>query len=409
MYKKHIFVVVAALQAFLFVNTANAQVRNSVYSMFGVGELFDNSLGVNRSLGGTGIAFQSGTSINYLNPASYLGIAPNSYIMEVGVYGMYDKSENSNSVETEKDINFSYWSVSAYLANWWASSLGILPFSFIEYKINTTGKIEGELTSFEKTFTGSGGLSRIYLGNSFKIYKGLAAGFNTSYIVGPITQTESASINSSLAGYELKNKRAVNAIYLDYGLQYSLSRNDWLYTIGAIYGASRKLSTIDDLELTSNGSTTSLDENERLAISIPQKFGLGISVKKDAMRAGLDYEWEDWSTIRFSNPNFNTKNSSRFSIGVEFSPGQKKEGSKSLSYRLGANYKSSYLEIDNTPINSMTVSVGVGIPYDVVNLNVSVEYGQEGTLNNGLIKNSYWVLYVGMSLHQFWATISSED
>jgi hypothetical protein len=409
MYKKHIVVVATALFAFIFVDSAKTQVRNSVYSMFGVGELLDNSLGVNRSLGGTGIAFQSGRSVNYLNPASYLGIPPNSFIMELAVYGMYNKSENRNSFQTEKDINFSYWSASAYFATWWAFSFGILPFSFIDYEMKSTGEIGGELTSFEKTFIGSGGLSRVYLGNSFKIYKGLAAGLNASYIVGPITQMESASINNSLAGYELKNERTVNAMYLDYGLQYSVSRNDWLYTIGVIYGASKELNTTDDVELTSNGITTSLDQNERLAIRIPQKLGLGISVKKDVFRAGLDYEWENWSTIRFSNPNFDTKNSNRYSIGAEFSPGREDGWPKSLSYRLGANYKNAYLEIDNTPISSMGVSVGVGIPYDAISLNVSIEYGEEGTLSKGLIKNSYWVFYLGVSLHEFWSTIPSED
>ena len=68
--------------------------KNSVYSMFGVGQIIDNSFGINKSLGGTGIAFQSGSSVNYLNPASYLGIPPNSFILEIGVYGIYNKSEN---------------------------------------------------------------------------------------------------------------------------------------------------------------------------------------------------------------------------------------------------------------------------------------------------------------------------
>ena len=44
--------------------------------------------------------------------------------------------------------------------------------------MNSNDEIEGEFTSFEKNFKGTGGLSRVYLGNSFKIYKGLAVGFN---------------------------------------------------------------------------------------------------------------------------------------------------------------------------------------------------------------------------------------
>jgi len=74
MNKKHIGVIITAFVIFLFTNSLKAQARKSVYSMFGVGQIIDNSFGVNKSLGGTGIAFQSGREINYINPASYIGI-----------------------------------------------------------------------------------------------------------------------------------------------------------------------------------------------------------------------------------------------------------------------------------------------------------------------------------------------
>ena len=60
-------------------NSLFAQAVNSIYSMYGVGLTIDNNFGVNRAMGGTGIAFQSGRSVNYSNPASYLGIFPNSW------------------------------------------------------------------------------------------------------------------------------------------------------------------------------------------------------------------------------------------------------------------------------------------------------------------------------------------
>jgi hypothetical protein len=378
--------------------------------MFGVGQIIDNSFGINKSLGGTGIAFQSGRSINYLNPASYLGIFPNSFNMELGVYGIYNKSENENTSQTNANINFSYFSANLYITNWWAFSLGIVPFSFVDYEINSSDEIEGEFTSFEKNFKGTGGLNRIYLGNSFNIYEGLSFGFNASYIFGHITQTETAASNSGFTEYELKNELTAYSFYLDYGLQYSISNNEWLYTIGLIYGADTRLTTKDDLEFIYNGINSSLDQDEQSDIRIPQKYGLGISVRKgNNFRAGFDYEWKNWSNISFSNPNLDTKNSNRFSVGVEYSPSQKKTDSwiKSLFYRLGANYKNSYMEIDNTGINSLGINLGVGIPYDETSIiNIAVEYGEEGTLAKGLIKNSYWQLYLNISLHELWSKLS---
>lgn len=395
---------------FTFVNPLNAQVKNSVYSMFGIGQLNDNSFGINKSLGGTGIAFQSGRSINYLNPASYLGIFPNSFNMEIGAYSIYNKSENKSTAQTDRDINFSYFSASFYFADWWASSFGIVPFSSVDYEINSTDEIGGEITSLEKNFKGSGGLNRIYWGNSFKVYEGLSVGLNASYIFGPITQTETAESNSNFLGYELKNERTAQSFYLDYGMQYSINSNDWLYTVGFIYGASKKLTTTDEIEFTYSGVTSQLEKEELLNIKIPRKFGIGIAVKKNNnFRAGFDYELGTWSNINFSNPNLDTKNSNRFSIGIEYSPGEDRTDEswfRGFFYRLGANYKNSYLKIDNTPINSMGISLGIGIPYDKINtINLTLEYGEEGTLNKGLIKNKYWMLYTNISFYELWSTL----
>jgi len=405
--KKKSAVIIFAL-ALMFNGTSPAQVKSSIYSMFGVGELTDNNYGVNRALGGTGIAFQTGRSVNYLNPASYLGIQPNSYLMEIGVYGLVTRSKTNKQSLTDKDINFGYFSASLYMYDWWAGSIGIVPFSSIDYKIKSTGSIEGELTTFDKSYEGNGGLNRIYIGNSFKVYKGLALGFNLSYVFGPISQTETASSSGSFTGYTITNDRNVHGLYLDYGLQYLYNNNDWLYTFGFTYGANTKLNSTDEKDFIYNSETVSLDQDALTDIRVPQKFGFGLSAKKgNNFRAGIDYEYGNWSSIDFSNPNYSTTNSNRFSLGIEYKPGDDKSENKwyeTLYYRLGANYKDSYLRIDNTRISTMGVSAGFGIPYDKNSMiNISAEYGKEGTLDKGLIRNDYLMVYFNISLYEFWA------
>jgi hypothetical protein len=399
---------------FINISSLNAQVKNSVYSMFGIGKLSDNSFGVNRSLGGTGIAFQSGRSINFINPASYIGIFPGSINMELGVYGIYGKSENNETFQEDGDVNFSYFATGIYCNKWWVLSLGLVPFSSVDYEINTINEIGGELNSIKTKFTGDGGLNRVYFGNSFNIFDGLSVGINASYVFGHITQTETASGSGSFSGYEIKNERSAQSLYLDYGIQYSIPVDTWLCTIGLIYGANKKLNTADNLEFIYNGTTNALEQDEQLDIKIPQKFGFGISFKRgNNFRGGIDYELGNWSSINFSNQNLDTKNNSRFSVGIEFSPTNNRQDESwfnSLFYRLGANYKNSYLKIDNTPIDSKGINLGIGIPYDKSSIiNFAIEYGEEGTLNKGLIKNSYWMFYINISLYEFWSTITPRD
>jgi long-subunit fatty acid transport protein len=187
-------------------------------------------------------------------------------------------------------------------------------------------------------------------------------------------------------------------------LQYSYHNSDWIYTIGLIYGANTGLNSTDKLEFTHNEITSSLEQDEQGAITIPEKFGIGFSVnKKNNFRVGFDYKWNKWSNITFANPNIDVKNSNRYSIGVEYTPGKKEKMSKRVSYRLGANYKNSFLEIGNTQINSMAINLGLGIPYNAKdNINFSMEYGEEGTLKNALVKSNYLMFYLNFSLHEFW-------
>jgi len=387
----------------------DAQVIKSPYSIFGVGELVDNNLGMNRSLAGTGIAFKSHRSINYLNPASYLGIPANSLILELGLYGFQSNSQQKNLYQTHRDINVSYTSVSLYLADRWALSLGILPFSRVDYKIKSTDIIGSELTSYEKTYTGSGGLRRFYVGNSFGVFGDLAVGFDLSYIGGTVTGTETASGNNRLADYALTNILTISTGYLDYGLQYSVSDHDWQYTFGAVYGASIQTYVSNEAQLTSGDSTTSLQESDSPTLKIPQKFGIGIAARSPSFRLGVDYEWEDWSALRFSNPHFRTRNSNRCSLGLEYSPARADSRSVIFSYRFGANYKFSHLYVDGTSINSWGVTLGIGIPFQTININASIEYGEVGTLTNGLIKSRYWMFYVSFSLSEIWSQPQSED
>lgn len=408
---KHIITILVLLFTFISSNSAYAQVRRSVYSMFGIGQLIDHSFGTNKSLGGTGIAFQSGRSINYLNPASYLGMSPNSFNMELGIYGIYTKSQSENTSQTAADGNISYFSANAYLADWWGFSFGIVPYSSIDYQVILSDEIGGELTSFNKYYNGSGGLNRIYFGNSFSLYKGLAVGFNATAIFGPITQTEKTVDDDSFIEYELINQRTASGFYLDYGLQYSINHKNWAYTLGLIYGPGKFLKTTEKIEFTYNDITSELEENNEGDLYIPPKFGLGIAAKKgDNFRVGFDYEWKNWSNISFSDANFKTRNSNRFSTGLEYSPVKKSPWFKKLYYRFGANYKSSYLKIKNTPIDSKALTFGIGVPYGETSIfNMSFEYGEEGTFSNGLIKDKYMELYFNFSLHEFLSIKSEED
>ena len=64
----------------------------SPYTMYGIGELGVNGNAINRTMGGTGIAFRSTQMASLLNPAGYSATLRNSFIFEVGMEGNFLKN-----------------------------------------------------------------------------------------------------------------------------------------------------------------------------------------------------------------------------------------------------------------------------------------------------------------------------
>lgn len=406
------FKITRIIIAILLLNTFQfAQVDNSIYTMMGIGSINDNGYGINKMLGGTGIAFSTNKNVSYLNPASYMGLQQSSHIVEAGVYGMQTYSETKYENQTTSKVNFDFLAMNFYLTNWWASNIGLSPYSYVNYSVTSEDQIEGELTTLEKEYSGSGGLNRIYWGNAFNIVDRLNLGFNLSYITGPITQTEIVNSTDNLVGYELEHQIKAHSVYLDYGLQYAYEYENLDFTIGAVYGPKTKINTSETLKIIYSSSEVSLETEDEAKIKIPEKFGFGIGLTDNKnFRIGLDYELSKWSSIKFNNEHLEAVDANRFALGLEFTPtyGIRSAWYEKLTYRLGGNFKNTYMKIDGENINSFSVNLGFGIPYDqLTSLNLGFEYGQEGTLNNGLIKSNFFKFYLNISLHEFWKSTFS--
>ena len=100
-----------------------------------------------------------------------------------------------------------------------------------------------------------------------------------------------------------------------------------------------------------------------------------------------------------------TRNSNRYSLGLEFaSLGYNRSSNNIIYYRFGAEFTESYLVINKNPINYRSISFGTGLPVGgMLNvINISFEIGQNGTKNEGLIKENFYRLNIDISLKDFW-------
>jgi hypothetical protein len=377
-----------------------SQTTSSPYSIFGLGYLEGNSIGPFKAMGGTSIAFLSDRSINIMNPASYSGIDSLMSIFEVGVFGKYTIFSTSRENQSLVNANLKYIVMGFRITPWLATSFGFSPYSSIGYNITTNAPIEGTDMEYTETFSGDGGINQVYLGGSVKVLKNLSLGFNAAYLFGNITRSESSTDFT----YYLEDATYVSNFDFNYGLNYQLKIKKWKYNLGLIYGNSKKLKTKNVTTIQTETETETL-RSRKVKYSIPQNIGAGFALSKGFFTAGIDYEWSKWEDIKFTNNYLQTRNSNRYSFGVEFpSQGVNKGTGKMIFYRFGGEYCQSYLVIDDTPINYRAVTVGAGIPLNGVFsvINVSLELGQNGTTKGGLFRENFVTLHLDMSLRNLW-------
>ncbi len=401
-----IYTIITIVLVFYAPNNS-AQTTSSPYSMFAEGQMENYGSGTNRALGGTGIAFKSRNYLNNMNPASYSGIDSLSFIFEAGLFGKYTRYNTVNQNQTKYNANLSYIALGFRISKWWATSLGVAPYSSVGYKIHSTHSIEGDLSSYFKTYEGSGGINQFYFGNSIRPFKNLSLGINISYMLGSITQSETGSTIDEYVTYILTEESKVHSLYFDYGAQYTIERNNWKYTLGATFGNKKELDVTHKISIGYTDDTLDLTKEDRRFI-IPAKYGFGLALEKgNTLKVGFDYERRNWSDIqKFPNSLLRTRDSERFSAGIEYLPykNKKDRGLKKVSYRLGVSYQKRYLIINDNAIDSKSINFGFGIPIrrERSMINIAFELGSLGTTHDGLIKENYGMMHINFTMRDIW-------
>ncbi|PKP34534.1 MAG: hypothetical protein CVU00_06480 [Bacteroidetes bacterium HGW-Bacteroidetes-17] len=404
-YLKVLFIFLISIH---IVKSGDSQVLYSPYSLFGVGKIENNGFGVNRAMGGTGIAKKSGNYLNNINPASYHGIDSLKFLSEVGLFYNTMTYTSKDESLVRNDGSIQYLAIGFRISRKWAMSIGLMPYSKIDYIINSTAHLNGESSIFEITYSGSGGINKFYIGNSFRLSNHLVVGVNVSSFFGNVTLLETSALGDDGLDYSFENIKYMNGLNFDFGMQYSFKLKEDRFTVGAIYAYRKELNTASDINISYQDTDLTLEDSEDVdPFEVPQKIGIGFAYnQKGKWEIAFDYEKRNWSIMDFANPFLNNRNSERFSMGIEIFPkmNAKSKGFGNLSYRFGANYNKSYLLIGSIPINSFALTAGFGIPVkkNLSILNLSLEHGQNGTIQKGLIKEKYWQINLSVSLQDSW-------
>ena len=387
---------------------------SSPYSLYGLGISNELNTGKTNALGRTGIALPSSTEINNLNPASYASIPLNRFFYDIGLQYEINELEDKGGAESKTNGNFSNLAFALPLNKKSGIGLSLVPYTNIGYSISQfESTIEGSADTYFTTINGSGGLSDLKLNYGYSLMDNLRLGVSASVLFGKVTENEINIINNNVL--QLKEDNHYSGFRFGLGMQYDLSEN---FSIGSIFNLPTTLDgdQYQDIFQYYNGILTnsSREENNISSFSLPSEIGFGFNAKlwKDLSITG-DYRREFWSGTNQTDGIGTYIDNDFLGLGVEFNPGGNPLNyANHIQYRAGFNYDSGNLSVSGNPVNSNTLSLGIGLPVKRganSMFNLMYSYGTKGQVSDGLIQEKYHLLSLNISLEDIWFVKSKFD
>ncbi|MBD1435142.1 hypothetical protein H8B06_20150 [Sphingobacterium sp. DN00404] len=411
---------------------AQRSTSHSPYSQFGLGQMRNDLLPQTRAMGGisTGVRYLTGLpTLNIANPASYSGL--NRTVLEAGMYGNFTQLSRDNVSDHTADFAFGHLAIGIPLQKYGGFSFGLLPFSDVGYSSRNVESIDD--LAYEKQIFGEGGINKAYLGYGVSPIKGLSIGANAGFLFGNLYDITQVKFLSDLSAYpaELKETRNIRGVTVDYGIQYSKSINrKYNLTLGytgtlnnTINARPSRFITIsennfDDEYIAPPLDTISTGTFPTRKIQLPLKHNVGFTLSKGYnWLIGADFKYADWSNFEVLEGQNKLEKSYGFAVGGQIKPDPTSVRYwNQVDYRLGFRYNQTPVVYRNQRINDMAVSIGVGLPLPETNfgrtfsqINISAEFGQQGSLNHNLVRERYININFGFTINDSWFIRRSLD
>lgn len=445
------------------IQVLDAQERTP-YSRYGLGYMFDNNNAQSSQMGGLGAAFQSGETVNYLNPASYAALQLTTF--DGGFAGNFERIKTQTQKAKQNSFSLNYLSLFFPVKKFFVTGVSLLPFTAKDYLISQSTTFDTANTvKFE--YEGTGTLYNLSWGAGYK-YKGFHVGVNLGYLFGKLNNNSFAFPLNQAGGFDaesyttwtftntkvssfiwnagaqyvlpIKSKKDTNKIYnVTFGLsgnapiKFSKSTytDEALYTFQSGYLAFRTpdgglndfITDYIQPRVSSTDIVDTLSEKfqQRADVRIPATLNVGIMASRGIKwKAGVDFKFQPWSKYRGYEDNAASKlnNSWRVAAGAEFLPNDKNFSKffSRLKYRAGFHYAQTNIKINNQAINEFGINFGIGIPLIITTandqgllqkvytyaFNVGFEAGSRGTTKNNLVRENIYRLKFGISLNDRW-------
>lgn len=387
---------------------------NSPYTRFGLGQLSDQSVGVNKGMGGIGYGLSQHNTINMMNPASYYTVDTLSFLLDFGF-----SLQNGNFEENRVKINahnssIDYIAMQFRLIKDLGITVAFMPFSNVGYLFSTTQTIyddqEGDITAYN-SHSGTGGLREIKTGLGWKLNQYLSLGSNLSFLFGEFSHQVSSTFSESSIYSRKKTYGADIYTYkLEFGTQSSFNIGQDLLTVGLIYSPGHAIDNKEYIyDITYSSTETILGDTTLIsnAFRLGNRFGAGLTYTHKSFTTGVDISFEMWSRALFFKEN--GKDCIKISIGGMYQPeADSKNPFRRSIYKAGFYYREPYAYVNGQKgPTEYCLSAGLTLPIsnrynNLSKVNLSGQFIHIHPSSKNMITENYVRLNLGLSLCERW-------
>ena len=307
-----------------------------------------------------------------------------------------------------------------------------MPYSDVGYNTASTRQIDN--IPYKSSLVGEGGVNKAYVGYGVSILPGFSIGANAGFLFGNLYDKSMIEFPYEAGMYNTVQTRTrqIRGATFDYGAQYFKALgNKMNLTIGyngslnnTVNSKTSSLTTLTqtDPSLGDNGQvaidTSAMDMLSNRNINLPLKHSVGFTLSKGVnWSVGADFKYADWSNFQTEQGQPKLGKNMGIAVGGQFKPDPTSmKYLNVVDYRLGFRYNKSHISVDNHRLTDMAVTVGLGLPLPennfgrtFSNVNISAEFGQQGTMNYNLVRERYININLGFTLNDAWFKRRSYD
>lgn len=403
------------------VNTNAQKSSASPYSFFGIGEENITKTVEEISMGEASVASYSSYQLFLSNPASLAMLSYTTY--DLGLTNRTLKVTDANNSERSSATALSYLILGVPIGDKAGFAFGLQPNTNTGYSLLQQISDTSNSVVESNLFFGNGGTNRLFFQFGKKINKFASVGLESNFIFGHISNNILNRRNDVVFASQHEINSNVSGFSFKFGAQYHKPLKNYK-DIELSIGATAELSSNYNNRGTEllfslvNNPDGLIIPRDTIAnnpfigtIKNPFKSTIGIGFGK-LYQWNLSLEYGYKSAIGFtggfinSNQNITYKSANRLSLGGYYTPNFNSIINywDRVTYRAGLKYNQSGLSVNNTNVNEFGISFGVGMPIgkELSTFNLGMELGKRGTINNGLVKENYFNLRLGLTLNDKW-------